>query len=196
MNPVCKEYGARSKLPDNLKQLFRAVAMRMTVPNVRLIAQVLLYAEGFKFAKEWGNKICEIYQLSKQLLSPQRHYDWGLRALKTVLNSSGKALREMKKRQEISGDIKTVELSLLLKALTEYENDSKRDDGDAKEAEDDGTFTEKLETAIHNAIESNHLQNAGNQFKKIMQLYEALSQRMGVELFKLLLVHLVVVKQH
>lgn len=113
MNPASKEYGGRSKLPDNLKQLFRSVAM--TKPDSKLIAQVLLYSEGFKFAKIWGHKLNELYTLCKQLLSPQRHYDWGLRALKSVLNSSGTALREVK-QSGLTVD-KQLEMSLLLKSL-------------------------------------------------------------------------------
>ena len=81
MNPAGKEYGGRSKLPDNLKQLFRAVAM--SVPDNNLIAEVILYSEGFVHAKELGHKLVSIYSLSRQLLSSLRHYDWGLRALKT-----------------------------------------------------------------------------------------------------------------
>ena len=33
----------------------------------------------------------------RELLTPQQHYDWGLRALKTVLRGSGNLLRQMKK---------------------------------------------------------------------------------------------------
>lgn len=34
-----------------------------------------------------------MFTLSKQLLSRQQHYDWGLRALKAVLNTGGKLIQ-------------------------------------------------------------------------------------------------------
>ena len=87
MNPAGKGYGGRSKLPDNLKALFRAVAM--SKPDNELIAEVMLYSEGFGHAKGLATKLVAVFDLCKQLLSPQRHYDWGLRALKTVLRTGG-----------------------------------------------------------------------------------------------------------
>lgn len=67
MNPACKGYGGRSKLPDNLKQLFRPVAM--SVPDNELIAETLMFSEGFKFAKKLSTKIVSLFKLCKQLLS-------------------------------------------------------------------------------------------------------------------------------
>jgi len=87
LNPAGKGYGGRSKLPDNLKQLFRPVAM--TKPDNDLIAEVILYSEGFMSAKQLGRMVVSVFTLSAQLLSAQQHYDWGLRALKTVLNTGG-----------------------------------------------------------------------------------------------------------
>lgn len=92
LNPAGKGYGGRSKLPDNLKQLFRPVAM--SVPDNELIAETLLFAEGFKTARVLAQKIITIFTLSRQLLSKQLHYDWGLRALKTILTVAGRLVFE------------------------------------------------------------------------------------------------------
>ena len=67
MNPAGKGYGGRSKLPDNLKQLFRPVAM--AAPDIELIAEVTLFSEGFKDAKRLSTKIVSMFKLSKQLLT-------------------------------------------------------------------------------------------------------------------------------
>jgi dynein heavy chain 2 len=114
LNPAGKGYGGRSKLPDNLKQLFRPVAM--SVPDNELIAEVLLYSEGFKHAKQLAQKIICLFTLSRQLLSQQQHYDWGLRALKTILTVSGRLIFEERKKQgkDIASD---VESELLIKAI-------------------------------------------------------------------------------
>jgi dynein heavy chain 2 len=38
--------------------------------------------------------------LSRELLTPQQHYDWGLRALKTVLKGCGSLLQQQRKSQD------------------------------------------------------------------------------------------------
>jgi dynein heavy chain 2, cytosolic len=67
LNPAGKGYGGRSKLPDNLKQLFRPVAM--SAPDLQLIAETMLFSEGFKFAKKLAVKVVSLFKLCKQLLS-------------------------------------------------------------------------------------------------------------------------------
>ena len=51
-------------------------------------------AEGFADARALAVKVVSLFTLSRQLLTPQRHYDWGLRALKAVLNTGGKLCGE------------------------------------------------------------------------------------------------------
>ncbi|KAG2345278.1 hypothetical protein BDR05DRAFT_908646, partial [Suillus weaverae] len=85
-------YAGRSQLPPNLTKLFRPMAM--TRPDRELIAQVMLFSQGFRTAESLASKIVPFFNLCDEQLSPQPHYDFGLRALKAVLASAGILKRE------------------------------------------------------------------------------------------------------
>ena len=63
LNPVARGYGARQRLPDNLKALFRPVVM--SEPNSVEIAETLLYAEGFRDARTLACKIVTAFEMSR-----------------------------------------------------------------------------------------------------------------------------------
>ncbi|XP_051252504.1 cytoplasmic dynein 2 heavy chain 1 isoform X6 [Dicentrarchus labrax] len=185
LNPAGKGYGGRQKLPDNLKQLFRPVAMSR--PDNELIAEVILYSEGFKNGEILGRKLVAIFNLARELLTPQQHYDWGLRALKTVLKACGSLLQQQRrshdkeKIQESSLVVQALRLNTMSKLTFA---DSSRFDALVKDVFSGVNFTDVEDQILMQALEQVYkearLELIPSQLKKALELNEQLRQRMGV----------------
>ncbi|XP_038058163.1 dynein heavy chain 6, axonemal-like isoform X3 [Patiria miniata] len=178
MNPG---YAGRTELPDNLKALFRPIAMM--VPDYALIAEVILYSEGFESSKNLARKMTQMYKLCSEQLSQQDHYDFGMRAVKSVLVMAGALKRG---NPDLGEDI------VLIRAL--------RDSNLPKFLADDavlfgGILSDlfpgcvlpehdygTLQTFIVQALIDKGLQPEDCIVKKVIQLYETMIVRHGVML--------------
>jgi len=172
MNPG---YEGRSDLPDNLKALFRPVTM--VVPNLEMICEIMLMSEGFQSARLLALKMTVLYKLAKEQLSKQYHYDFQLRALKSVLVMAGKLKRDNK-------DI--VEDLVLMRALRDmnmpkfvYEDEPLFLGliSDLFPSMDITRVPYEKYDLIAKIIENNNLQLIPAQINKMVQLYETMLTR-------------------
>ena len=176
MNPG---YAGRTELPDNLKALFRPVAMM--IPNYGLIAEIILFSEGFKKANVLARKMAALYKLSSEQLSKQKHYDFGMRAVKSVLTMAGKLYRQ---------DRNAEEESLLLKAMCDsnlpkfLKNDIPLFNGIINDLfprlEVKDIINEQLIDAIKETMNKNNLQECDSFIDKTVQFYQTSNIRHGV----------------
>ncbi|XP_074663059.1 dynein axonemal heavy chain 6-like [Tubulanus polymorphus] len=189
MNPT---YAGRVELPDNLKSLFRPVAMM--VPDYTLIAEIMLFSEGFTGAKSLSRKMVNLYQLASKQLSQQDHYDFGMRAIKSVLVMAGQRKRfaQMGEQGNVREISEEEESHILIHAL--------RDANLPKFLAEDVPLFESIladlfpgvtppqqdfgiiEKAIHKSIEDQNLQNWPSQIERVKQLYSQILVRHGVML--------------
>ncbi|XP_007888401.2 dynein axonemal heavy chain 11-like [Callorhinchus milii] len=172
-------YAGRAELPENLKALFRPCAM--VIPDFELICEIMLVAEGFLDARLLARKFISLYTLCRELLSKQDHYDWGLRAIKSVLVVAGslkrgdrnrpeeqvlmRALRDFNLPKIVTNDV-PVFLGLIADLFPALDVERKRDPD--------------LEQMVRQSISELHLQAEENFTLKVTQLEELLAVRHSV----------------
>jgi dynein heavy chain 1 len=186
MNPG---YAGRSNLPDNLKKLFRSVAM--SKPDKELIAEVMLYSQGFNQAKQLSKQTVPFFDQCAAKLSKQAHYDFGLRALKSVLVSSGGLKRA--RLTNTGGDLgpeEEVEPQIIVQSIRETIAPKLiKSDVEIMKSIEAVSFPgveyvpaslEALQAAIHSIAKERHLVVNETWMTKILQLYQIQGIHHGV----------------
>ncbi|XP_072261492.1 dynein axonemal heavy chain 6 [Pyxicephalus adspersus] len=178
MNPG---YAGRTELPDNLKALFRPFSMM--VPNYALIAEVILYSEGFESSKVLARKMTQMYKLCSEQLSQQDHYDFGMRAVKSVLVMAGSLKRENPHLNEDVVLIRALRDSNLPKFLTD---DADLFSGIISDLFPGVVIPEhdygSLQSTIIEVMLARGLQPVASMVHKVIQFFETMIVRHGVML--------------
>lgn len=183
LNPAGADYGGRQKLPGNIQALFRPIVMQQ--PEPKEIARVLLFVEGFQQNEEIGNRIVEFFDLCSKMLSSEKHYDWGLRELKTILVGCGSQLRRLSNNKKTEEELEMVVQALRSNTMSKLSlKDGLRFEMLLKsvfpEVEVSGVHHSPLLPHIETAYDVLALRKSEVQVEKVMQLFEQLVKRMGV----------------
>lgn len=180
MNPG---YAGRTELPDNLKALFRPICMM--IPNYALIAEIMFYSEGYADAGNLAKKMIRLYSLASQQLSKQDHYDFGMRAVKSILVLAGRLKRVEPDTDEELLLVKAIRGANLPKFLTDDTNlflalvqDFFPDVTGVKEGEANVIVGEEAKKVLT----KNRLQATEGMLSKSQQLFDTLTTRHGLML--------------
>ncbi|CAH2063391.1 unnamed protein product, partial [Iphiclides podalirius] len=182
MNPIGRGYGGRRALPAALSRLLRPVCMAQ--PRGGPLARHLLAAHCLAEPRARADDLHNVFAMASMLLSGQRHYDWGLRALKAAIGSCGAALAPMRGQPEQSQ-------RAALRRLLRLNNRSKLTEHDAHRFEnilsmvfagvpEEQSTVDTISSALEASIKDLGLVHNKDQVQKCMELYEQLQQRMGV----------------
>lgn len=153
----------------------------MMIPDYKLIATVILYSEGFEKSKLLAQKMVQLYKLCSEQLSQQDHYDFGMRAVKSVLVMAGALKRASPLQSEDVTLICALRDSNLPKFLSD---DAVLFKGILSDlfpgVELPVAELNNLQTTIEDSMSERNLQIVPALVTKCIQLYETMRVRWGV----------------
>jgi len=200
LNPGCAlfitynpGYSGRSELPDNLKTLFRPIAM--VIPDAEAIAENLFLSEGFttkvvkqekgeKIYKELAKKVVSMYGILQRQMSKQAHYDFGLRAIISTIKYAGEYRQRINEKEIDSERLRDI----VYKALDDLISPQLvAEDNEIFEASLGEMFPQKVPTqdneeliiAIEQLIDESKLTHNNFLKQKMLQLYSLMRIRHG-----------------
>eukprot|EP00002_Diphylleia_rotans_P028875 TRINITY_DN5840_c0_g1_i3.p1 TRINITY_DN5840_c0_g1~~TRINITY_DN5840_c0_g1_i3.p1 ORF type:complete len:4482 (-),score=987.95 TRINITY_DN5840_c0_g1_i3:157-13602(-) len=177
MNPG---YSARQELPENLKSLFRSIAI--ISPDRLTIIRTKLASIGFQDHANLAKKFHTLYTLCEQQLSKAPHYDFGLRNILFILRLLSAARRTISSAAyETSIFLRVIrdtnmtrllpeDIPLFLSLLSDI----------FPMVRVEKLRNEKLEQGVKSAILGAGLVASADWVEKIMQIHDLSSSRNGV----------------
>ncbi len=170
-------------IPGNRVYMFILLFLITCRIDYGLIAEIMLFSEGFENAKPLAGKVVNLYKLCSEQLSQQDHYDFGMRAVKSVLIMAGALKRSSPELNEDVVLIRSLRDSNLPKFL---EEDVGLFRGILQDLFPGVTIIEKdfslLVNTIKEVMRERQLQPVDSFITRICQLYETMRIRHGVML--------------
>ena len=155
----------------------------MMVPDYAMIGEIMLYSFGFKLGRDLARKMVVTFKLSSEQLSSQDHYDYGMRAVRSVINAAGllkSTNQTMDEEQLLLRALRDVNCPKFLKDdIPLFDNIiSDLFPGVEKPKYEYGNLT----TAISTICTKVNLQSTKPFVEKVLQLYDTIQVRHGLML--------------
>ncbi|CDK26410.1 unnamed protein product [Kuraishia capsulata CBS 1993] len=178
------DYAGRSELPENLKVQYRT--MIVSKPDTEVIADVLLRCQGFFHSSMLARNLHKLFVDLASQCSKQTHYDFGLRALKSVVMNVRFDSHDMEHSSVYSESLAVLESltnTVLPKLISEDVGFFVESVKSFNASYETITSSTKLVNSLENYVKENHLKVTENWMRKASQLYEIQKRHKGIILF-------------